>query len=106
MLEWAERLPPQTRRILIHINNTNPILDEDSPSARVARPRHRGRQRRHGDSARAERLTRAEFERQRGERGRAYHIHHPFNVMLNTGKATPVQIRAVANRTTTRSIFR
>ena len=31
MLEWLERLPPQTRRILIHINNTNPILDEDSP---------------------------------------------------------------------------
>ncbi len=31
MLEWLERLPPATRRILIHINNTNPILDEDSP---------------------------------------------------------------------------
>jgi pyrroloquinoline quinone biosynthesis protein B len=30
MLEWLERLPPQTRRILIHVNNTNPILDEDS----------------------------------------------------------------------------
>jgi pyrroloquinoline quinone biosynthesis protein B len=30
MLEWLERLPPQVRRILIHINNTNPILDEDS----------------------------------------------------------------------------
>ena len=31
MLEWLERLPPATRRILIHVNNTNPILDEDSP---------------------------------------------------------------------------
>ena len=30
MLEWLERLPPSTRKILIHINNTNPILDEDS----------------------------------------------------------------------------
>jgi len=30
MLEWLERLPPSTRRILIHVNNTNPILDEDS----------------------------------------------------------------------------
>ena len=30
MLEWLERLPEGTRRILIHINNTNPILDEDS----------------------------------------------------------------------------
>ncbi len=30
MIEWMEKLPPQTRRLLIHINNTNPILDEDS----------------------------------------------------------------------------
>jgi pyrroloquinoline quinone biosynthesis protein B len=31
MLEWLQRLPPATRRVLIHVNNTNPILDEDSP---------------------------------------------------------------------------
>jgi pyrroloquinoline quinone biosynthesis protein B len=31
MLEWLERLPATTRKVLIHINNTNPILDEDSP---------------------------------------------------------------------------
>jgi pyrroloquinoline quinone biosynthesis protein B len=30
MLEWLARLPPQTRKILIHINNTNPILNENS----------------------------------------------------------------------------
>lgn len=30
MLEWLDRLPSDTRRILIHINNTNPILDENS----------------------------------------------------------------------------
>jgi pyrroloquinoline quinone biosynthesis protein B len=30
MLEWLERLPDTTRKILIHVNNTNPILDEDS----------------------------------------------------------------------------
>lgn len=30
MLEWLGRLPDATRKILIHINNTNPILDEDS----------------------------------------------------------------------------
>jgi pyrroloquinoline quinone biosynthesis protein B len=30
MAEWLARLPPRTRRLLIHINNTNPILDEDS----------------------------------------------------------------------------
>lgn len=33
MLEWLERLPSGTRRILIHINNTNPILDPDSEEA-------------------------------------------------------------------------
>lgn len=30
MLEWLDRLPSETRKILIHVNNTNPILDEDS----------------------------------------------------------------------------
>jgi pyrroloquinoline quinone biosynthesis protein B len=30
MLEWLQKLPQATRRILIHVNNTNPILDEDS----------------------------------------------------------------------------
>ena len=43
--------------------------------------------------------TRDQFEARLRERGKAYHIHHPFNVMLNTGKATPEQIRGwVANR--------
>ncbi len=42
---------------------------------------------------------RTEFEAKLRERGRSYHIHHPFNVMLNTGRATPEQIRGwVANR--------
>ena len=30
MIEWMAKLPPHTLRLLIHINNTNPILDEDS----------------------------------------------------------------------------
>jgi len=30
MIEWLDRLPASTRKVLIHINNTNPILDEDS----------------------------------------------------------------------------
>ncbi|HWT19459.1 MAG TPA: pyrroloquinoline-quinone synthase PqqC [Variovorax sp.] len=43
--------------------------------------------------------SRAEFEAKLRERGRSYHIHHPFNVMLNSGRATPEQIRGwVANR--------
>ncbi len=38
MLEWLGRLAPETRKVLIHINNTNPILDEDSPErAELAR---------------------------------------------------------------------
>jgi pyrroloquinoline quinone biosynthesis protein B len=38
MLEWLDRLPLATRRILIHINNTNPILNEASAeSAELAR---------------------------------------------------------------------
>ena len=42
---------------------------------------------------------RDEFEQQLRERGKSYHIHHPFNVMLNTGRATPEQVRGwVANR--------
>ncbi len=31
MLEWLDQLAAGTRRILIHVNNTNPILDESSP---------------------------------------------------------------------------
>ena len=30
MIEWMAKLPAATRRLLIHINNTNPILDDDS----------------------------------------------------------------------------
>jgi pyrroloquinoline quinone biosynthesis protein B len=30
MLACLAKLPATTRRLLIHINNTNPILDEDS----------------------------------------------------------------------------
>jgi len=30
MIEWMGKLPARTRKLLIHINNTNPILDEDS----------------------------------------------------------------------------
>ncbi|HVF16162.1 MAG TPA: pyrroloquinoline quinone biosynthesis protein PqqB [Steroidobacteraceae bacterium] len=30
MIEWLSKLPASTRKVLVHINNTNPILDEDS----------------------------------------------------------------------------
>jgi pyrroloquinoline quinone biosynthesis protein B len=39
MLEWLARLPPDTRKILIHINNTNPILDESSAQSEELRRR-------------------------------------------------------------------
>ena len=40
-----------------------------------------------------------EFEKRLREQGKAYHIHHPFNIMLNTGKANQSQIQGwVANR--------
>jgi pyrroloquinoline quinone biosynthesis protein B len=40
MIEWLRKLPVHTRRLLIHINNTNPILDEDSAErAELARER-------------------------------------------------------------------
>jgi len=43
--------------------------------------------------------SREDFEAQLRARGRSYHIHHPFNRMLNSGQATPEQIRGwVANR--------
>lgn len=43
--------------------------------------------------------SRQEFEAQLRSLGSRYHIHHPYNVMLNTGAATPDQIRGwVANR--------
>jgi len=38
MIEWLDRLPARTRKLLIHVNNTNPILDEDSDErAQLAR---------------------------------------------------------------------
>ena len=60
---------------------------------------------RHPDAARSGQgddnaaWSREAFEAKLRERGKSYHIHHPFNVMLNTGKATPEQVRGwVANR--------
>ncbi len=41
----------------------------------------------------------AGFEQALRAKGRAYHIHHPFNVLLNEGRASAAQIRGwVANR--------
>jgi pyrroloquinoline-quinone synthase len=43
--------------------------------------------------------TREEFEAQLRAKGQAYHIHHPFNVKMNSGGCSREQIRGwVANR--------
>ena len=34
MIEQLDRLPAGVRKVLIHINNSNPILDEDSAQRR------------------------------------------------------------------------
>lgn len=34
MIEWLDKLPASTRKILIHINNTNPILENDGAERR------------------------------------------------------------------------
>ena len=40
-----------------------------------------------------------EFEAKLREKGAGYHIHHPFNVLMNSGRLNPDQIRGwVANR--------
>ncbi|WP_342130951.1 pyrroloquinoline-quinone synthase PqqC [Hydrogenophaga sp. OTU3427] len=43
--------------------------------------------------------SRDEFEQHLRAKGKAYHIHHPFNVRMNSGGCTPDEIRCwVANR--------
>ena len=43
--------------------------------------------------------TKIEFERKLRDKGRFYHIHHPFHVAMNSGESSPEQIRGwVANR--------
>jgi len=43
--------------------------------------------------------SKEEFEQKLREKGKGYHIYHPFNVLLNSGKLTPEQVRGwVANR--------
>ncbi len=40
MIEWLDKLPAHTRRFLIHVNNTNPILDEDSAERALLAQHH------------------------------------------------------------------
>ncbi|GAA6140547.1 pyrroloquinoline-quinone synthase PqqC [Hydrogenophaga sp. 5NK40-0174] len=57
----------------------------------IAKARH--------DDENAAPWTREEFEAQLRNKGQAYHIHHPFNVRMNSGGCTEDEIRTwVANR--------
>ncbi|MFT6402291.1 MAG: pyrroloquinoline-quinone synthase, partial [Pseudohongiellaceae bacterium] len=43
--------------------------------------------------------TREEFEKKLKDKGRMYHIHHPYQLNMNSGKSTKEQIQGwVANR--------
>lgn len=43
--------------------------------------------------------SKVEFEQRLRDKGRFYHIHHPFQMAMNSGQSTPEQIRGwVANR--------
>ncbi len=43
-------------------------------------------------------LDTEEFERQLGATGHCYQVYHPFNVVLNSGRATVQQVRAWVRR--------
>ena len=92
MLEWLARLPAA------HAQDPDP-REQHQPDPRrgLRRARELDARRRsrwpttawRSSCERARAWSAQEFEAQLRERGRAYHIHHPFNVMLNTGKREP-----------------
>src|SRR6185369_224061 len=90
-----------------HAARAHPYQQHEPDSRRgVCRTRgahpswHRSRVRRDGDRAvKGDAWSREEFEAKLQDQGSAYHIYHPFNVMLNNGGATREQIQGwVANR--------
>lgn len=51
------------------------------------------------DTGEQEPWSREEFEGRLRDKGRFYHIHHPFHVAMNAGRCSPEQVRGwVANR--------
>ena len=83
------------RKVLVHINNTNPILLEDSPERRGSRPsRRRSRLRWPRDRAMSE-----EFVARLRAQGTRYHNLHPFHRRMDAGELTRDELqRWVANR--------
>ena len=109
MIEWLDKLPTATRKVLIHINNTNPILDEDSEQRATLRAhRIEVSLRRHGTYAYDAKLammndtrprwSAEEFEAKLRDKGTSYHIYHPFHVMMAEGKLTQKQIAGLGRQ--------
>ena len=103
----ASRSSPRSaidRTIYIHMNNTNPILLDDSPERRiVAGQRHgggRGRARGRG----VERMTTTSprtdsFVEALRAHSQRYHDQHPFHLRMNAGRLSRRQLQGwVANR--------
>ncbi len=83
------------RKVLVHINNTNPILLEDSPERRAGRPGGR-RSRLRWPRGRA---VSDEFIARLRAQGARYHNLHPFHVRMDAGELTREELqRWVANR--------
>ena len=93
-LEALARLE-RPRKVLVHINNTNPILLEDSPERERGRARgRRGRLR----WARGRAVT-DEFVARLRAQGARYHNLHPFHRRMDAGELTREELqRWVANR--------
>ena len=90
------------RRVLVHVNNTNPVLRDRSPEraqleAAGIEVAYDGMEVMLGAPAASTRAGLA--ERLRAESASRYHDQHPFHVAMHEGRLTREQLRAwVANR--------
>lgn len=96
---------PAKRKILIHINNTNPILNEQSPQRQALTQQDRSELGRDGNHPSGYRMLITDtpspqaFEEALRAKGAFYHIHHPYHIAMHNGDATREQIQGwVANR--------
>ncbi len=95
------------RRIYIHINNTNPLLRDDSMERKEAEAaglgdrlgRDGGQRCDRGHREAAARPARSSSRGSAREGEQRYHDHHPYHALMHEGKLTPVQLQQwVLNR--------
>ena len=97
---WTNSQRSTARKIFIHINNTNPMLDEDS--AEFARVRDAGWEtciRRHGRHfmSAATVLSADALKKKLFDVGHErYHHKHPFHLLMHEGKLSREQLQAWA----------